>query len=199
MAVKFPAFWGTVRQWHWISSAVCLVGMLLFAVTGITLNHAGDIEASPVVTTQELTLTPGLIALLAKRDDGALPSALRQWLLQYDIRVPERAAEWEDDEIYLALPQPGGDAWLSIERDSGELIYEHTGRGVISYLNDLHKGRNTSVAWSWFLDIFSLLCVIFSLSGLWLLARYAQQRPGSWPLVLLGALIPLLIIILTFH
>lgn len=199
MAVKFPDFLGTVRQWHWISSAVCLVGMLLFAVTGITLNHAGDIEASPVITTRELTLTPGLTALLTRRDHGALPGALRQWLLQHDICVPERAAEWDDDEIYLALPQPGGDAWLSIERDSGELIYEHTSRGVISYLNDLHKGRNTSPAWGWFIDIFSLLCVIFSLSGLWLLARYAQQRPGSWPLVVLGALIPLLIIILTFH
>ncbi|NIV36045.1 MAG: hypothetical protein GWN58_43325, partial [Anaerolineae bacterium] len=32
---------GTLRQWHWISSALCLVGMLLFSVTGITLNHAG--------------------------------------------------------------------------------------------------------------------------------------------------------------
>lgn len=36
---------GTLRQWHWVSSALCLAGMLLFAVTGITLNHATDIEA----------------------------------------------------------------------------------------------------------------------------------------------------------
>ncbi|MBU2328652.1 MAG: PepSY-associated TM helix domain-containing protein, partial [Alphaproteobacteria bacterium] len=42
---RIPAFW--VRQfhtWHWMSSAICLVGMILFAVTGITLNHAGSIE-----------------------------------------------------------------------------------------------------------------------------------------------------------
>ena len=26
---------------------MCLVGMLLFAVTGFTLNHAGQIEAKP--------------------------------------------------------------------------------------------------------------------------------------------------------
>jgi len=29
----------TVR-WHWISAAICLVGMILFAITGVTLNHA---------------------------------------------------------------------------------------------------------------------------------------------------------------
>src|SRR5690606_16849990 len=44
------------RQWHWISGAVCLVSMLLFAVTGITLNHSAAIEARPETTTQEATL-----------------------------------------------------------------------------------------------------------------------------------------------
>ena len=37
----------TLYQWHWISSALSLVGMLLFAVTGFTLNHAADIESKP--------------------------------------------------------------------------------------------------------------------------------------------------------
>ena len=39
-------FWlRTLHQWHWISSAICLLGMLLFTITGITLNHASRIEA----------------------------------------------------------------------------------------------------------------------------------------------------------
>lgn len=191
---------GTVRQWHWISSAVCLAGMLLFALTGITLNHAADIEASPQTTTVEAELSEGMLTLLNKRDDGPLPLAVRRWLLQeYEIRTPDSGAEWDEAEVYLALPRPGGDAWLSIDRHSGELMYEDTGRGLVSYLNDLHKGRNTSTAWSWFIDLFSVLCIIFSLSGLWLLFRYSQQRPGTWPLVVLGVLIPVLIIILTLH
>ena len=41
---------GTLRQWHWLSSALCLAGMLLFAITGITLNHAAQIEAKPTIT-----------------------------------------------------------------------------------------------------------------------------------------------------
>ncbi|HBB79173.1 MAG TPA: hypothetical protein DC050_13285, partial [Pseudomonas sp.] len=47
---------GTLRQWHWISSALCLVGMLLFAVTGITLNHAAQIEASPKIVERQAML-----------------------------------------------------------------------------------------------------------------------------------------------
>lgn len=51
---------GTLRQWHWISSALCLVGMLLFAVTGITLNHAAQIEASPQVIERQARLPEAL-------------------------------------------------------------------------------------------------------------------------------------------
>ena len=97
------------------------------------------------------------------------------------------------------MPKPGGDAWLTIELESGLLIYENTNRGVISYLNDLHKGRNTSDAWRWFIDFFSILCIVFSLSGLWLLVRYANQRPSTWPLVVAGAIFPVLILILSAH
>ena len=59
------------------------------------------------------------------------------------LHVAAREAEWSGREIYVALPQPGGDAWLSIDLATGEVQYERTDRGWISYLNDLHKGRNT--------------------------------------------------------
>src|SRR5690606_16569965 len=87
---------GTLRQWHWVSSAVCLVGMVLFAFTGITLNHAGDIEAKPVTTTLETELTEGLLKALQSRSDGSLPLAVRQWLLhEHGIKTPATAAEWD--------------------------------------------------------------------------------------------------------
>lgn len=191
---------GTVRQWHWISSAICLVGILLFAVTGITLNHAGDIKVSPQVHTIETTLSAGLLKALQNQGEGALPIAVRQWLQQEQgIKTQPNDAEWGAGEVYLGMPKPGGDAWLSIDLNSGELLYENTNRGAISYLNDLHKGRNTGALWSWFIDIFSVLCLVFALSGLWLLFKYAKQRPSTWPLVGLGLVLPLLIIILTVH
>jgi hypothetical protein len=192
---------GTLRQWHWISSALCLVGMLLFAVTGITLNHAAQIEAKPVVIERQVVLPVALQeSLQAQTPISGLPEPLRQWIeSQLNLDLDEREAEWTDGELYVALPRPGGDAWLSLEVESGELLYESADRGWISYLNDLHKGRNTGGAWSWFIDIFAAACVVFSLTGLLLLQRHAAGRPTTWPLVGAGLVIPVLLALLFIH
>ncbi|HRQ56189.1 MAG TPA: PepSY-associated TM helix domain-containing protein [Azoarcus taiwanensis] len=192
-------------QWHWISSAICLIGMLLFSVTGITLNHPNAIPATPRVETQVLTLEPDLRQALAQQagmSDGLapLPTEIRRWLTREIGRpIPRTDAEWEADEIYLALPRPGGDAWLAIDLDVGTVEYELTRRGSIAWLNDLHKGRNTGPAWSLFIDLFAAASIVFSLTGLFILWMHARQRPLVWPMVGLGALIPLLIIVLFMH
>ena len=79
------------------------------------------------------------------------------------------------------------------------MLYESTDRGWVSYLNDLHKGRNTGAAWSWFIDIFAGVCVLFSLTGLLLLQRHATGRPSTWPLVGLGLIVPVLLALLFIH
>jgi uncharacterized protein len=192
-----------MRQWHWVSAAISLIGMLLFAATGITLNHAGTIEAKPVVTERVAKLPPALISTVAELPAKAktiVPSALADWAyatLRVDIRG--READVSEAEIYVALPRPGGDAWLSIERKSGEARYELTSRGWISYLNDLHKGRNTGPTWSLFLDVFAIACVVFCLTGLVLLQLLSNGRPSTWPLVGLGLVIPMLIAIFLIH
>lgn len=192
---------GSVRQWHWVSSAVCLVGMLLFAVTGITLNHAGQIEASAHTRTLEVQLPETLRGLEVPASDKApLPESIRQWLAQtHQISLPTKPGEWLDSEVYLALPRPGGDAWLSVDLHSGSVIYESTSRGAVAYLNDLHKGRNTGPAWSWFLDIFSVACIVFCITGLLLLHRHSAHRPTTWPLVGLGLVVPLLLAVVFIH
>ncbi|WP_312682413.1 PepSY-associated TM helix domain-containing protein [Stenotrophomonas chelatiphaga] len=196
-------FWlRTLHQWHWISSAVCLVGMLLFAATGITLNHAAKIEATPQVDNRQLELPAAVLGQLGTREDGnaPLPRAARQWLdAELDISIGGRAAEWSPEEIYLSLPRPGGDAWLSIDRESGVVEFESTSRGAVSYLNDLHKGRNAGPAWGWFLDVFAVACLVFCITGLFLLHLHARQRRMTWPLVGLGLMIPLLIALLLIH
>lgn len=192
----------TLHRWHWISSAVCLAGMLLFAATGITLNHAGEIAAQPRTTRSAGQLPGELRTALATetRDNAPLPPAVRAWLASaLDLRVGAGAAEWSPDEIYLALPRPGGDAWLRIGRADGGVEYERTERGAIAYLNDLHKGRHTGVAWSVFIDVFSLACLIFSLTGLLLLQRHAGNRPATWPMVAAGLALPTLLAFLILH
>lgn len=192
----------TLHQWHWISAAVCLIGMLLFAITGLTLNHAGRIEAKPQVVHVSDTLPAPLLKALPDRTSGnaPLPPAVRDWMrAKHAVVADDRAAEWSQDEIYLSLPGPGSDAWLSIQREDGAFEYEHTDRGTIALLNDLHKGRNTGSAWSWFIDLFALACIVFTVTGLFLLQLHARQRRSTWPLVALGLLIPLVLALLFIH
>lgn len=196
-------FWlRTLHSWHWISSAVCLIGMLLFAATGITLNHASSIEAQPEVTQRTTRLPAALAASLEGRTEGnaPLPPAIATWLGdELSLAIGERPAEWSETEIYLSMPAPGEDAWLSIQRDTGEVEYERTERGWISYFNDLHKGRNAGPAWSWFLDVFAVACLVFCITGLLLLQLHARQRRMTWPMVGLGLLVPLLLALLLIH
>lgn len=174
--------------------------MVLFALTGITLNHAGQIEATPQVTTLEAELPAQLRVERPANDDAPVPLEVRQWLAEeHRLRIPARAGEWMDDEVYLSLPRPGGDAWLSVDFASGAVLYERTSRGWIAYLNDLHKARNTGAVWAWFIDVFAILCVVFCMSGLVLLQRHAVGRPSTWPLVALGLVIPLLIAVVFIH
>jgi len=195
-----------LHQWHWISSALCLLGMLLFAVTGITLNHAAQIEAKPTITRKQATLPAPLVAQLrdyAEKHDGAreaLPAPVAQWLdAHWRVQVGGRAAEWASDEVYLPMPKAGGDTWVRVVLEDGAIEYENTDRGWISWLNDVHKGRNTGPAWNWFIDLFAVACLVFCITGLLILKFHAANRPFTWPMVGLGVLIPLVIALLFIH
>ena len=203
-AQQSRSFWlKQLHQWHWISAALSLVGMLCFAVTGFTLNHAGQIEAAPKVVDRKATLPSDLLADLAKgpvEGKRPLPIKVETWLDKtVDADIARRPGEWSAQEVYLALARPGGDAWISIDRETGAVEHEKTTRGAISLLNDLHKGRNAGQAWGWFIDVFAGACVVFAVTGLILLQFHARTRPLTWPLVAGGLVIPLLLVILFVH
>ena len=203
------AYWlKTLHEWHWASSALCLAGLLLFSVTGFTLNHAASIEASPKVMSRTGTLDEALRASLAQplaaakahKGRAELPADLQAWVKrQWALDTAGREAEWTDDEIYLSLPRPGGDAWLRLALADGEIEYERTDRGWLSYFNDLHKGRNSGVAWRWFIDIFAAATLVFSTTGLFILKMHAGNRPLTWPVAGLGLVLPLLFALLLIH
>lgn len=204
---KNRAFWlKHLHQWHWVSAAACLIGLVLFSITGFTLNHASAIGAKPETTSTTSELPAGLLRSLQAMAAGeadrqrVLPVEVTRWLnAQISVRPDGDKAEWSQDEVYFSLPRPGGDAWLTIDLTSGEVTHELTDRGWISWLNDLHKGRNTGAMWSLFIDVFAFAVLIFAVTGLFLLKMHASHRPATWPMVGLGLVLPLLLAILFIH
>ncbi len=187
-----------------MSGAVCLLGMLFFSATGITLNHAGAIPADPRVEERTIALPPALLDAVSPEALGEEPAALpeaveRHVSRQLGVSLTGRPVEWSEYDAYVSLPRPGGDAWLSLDRETGEVLYEETSRGAVSYLNDLHKGRNTGAGWRLFLDLFAVAAILFSLTGLWLLQISAKRRPSTWPLTAAGLAVPVMILLVFVH
>jgi len=192
----------TTHLWHWISAAVCFAALTLFTITGITLNHASAIGAQPVVISGTGQLPQNLRAELLKQGDAVEPDAAAfiDWAEgAFHVSLRGATTEWQDEELYLSAPGPGRDAWVSIDRASGAAKYETTDRGWVAYFNDLHKGRNTGVWWTIFIDVIAAAVLFFSLTGLVLLWLQAGQRTSTWPLVGGGIAIVAVFMILFVH
>lgn len=198
------SFWlRQFRLWHWVSAAFSLAGMFLFAVTGFTLNNASLFATRPETVELSASLPPDLLAAISAMPEAGetpVPAAVAAWAAgEFRVTLDHRPTQTNADEVYIALPRPGGDAWMAIDRVSGDVIYRLTDGGWLAWLNDLHKGRNAGPVWSWFIDLLALACVIFTLTGFGLLWMHAKLRPATWPLGWASFALPLIIALLFIH
>ena len=197
-----------MHTWHWISSAICLICMILFAITGITLNHASFFESEPEEKVVETVIPQEILVSLQLQTERAIEQGSLDKLefsngfiayledkIPHDLSLLKEKPDWSEEEIYIQKPLPGGDVWMSVDIPSGELIYMHTDRGIIAWLNDLHKGRNTSLVWIWFIDIFAIATLIFCLTGLVLLQLHSKNRPSTWYVTAAGIIVPAILAI----
>ncbi len=195
-------FWrNQLRQWHWISSAVSLMGLLLFSVTGFTLNHAAQIEAEPKITKVERQVPQAALAGLSCVTANVPLTPVQAKAIRGATGVDVRGATVDADEagIYLTLSAPGVDSTLEISRSDGHATYERTDRGLIAVLNDLHKGRHSGPVWALFIDLIAIACVVFAITGFGLLWLYSRGRRVTWPLIALGIVLPFILFLLFVH
>ncbi|MDO4644077.1 MAG: PepSY-associated TM helix domain-containing protein, partial [Cardiobacteriaceae bacterium] len=102
-------------------------------------------------------------------------------------------------EILLEYQGPGSEATITIDSDSRAVEYTEQKSGIVSLLNNLHKGRHAPMLWKRFMDAFAILTVIVAFSGLFLLIFYRKQRSSTWLWTTTGISIPLIIILLSIH
>lgn len=179
----------TLLQWsrtiHIYLSIALLTILVFFALTGITLNHATLFGAEPTVVRTELETLPPL----PLDEDGMIidsPELAQLLREEFGLRRALVTLEIEGDGLlYIDYRAPGRSAYVEVDAIAGTASYESTDYGLIAFLNDLHKGRDTDVIWKWLLDISGVLLVLFSLAGFVLLLpnNYRFKRIAGYSLL----------------
>lgn len=153
------------RLIHVYVSMALLSLLLFFSVTGITLNHPewfrdskADIVERALMIDFSMIKNPPLTPLQIVNVSTAIEQKL-------SVSLNNTILESSQDELFFSIKRAGKNTAITLDLVSGELFFEETDYGWWALMNDLHKGRNTSVFWGWIIDITSLLCILFALSG----------------------------------
>ena len=164
----------------WLSMASLLV-VLFFAVTGLTLNHQDwTFGQSPQVSKTSGTLPDGAIA--SGEPDFLLVSEYLRANEGATGEITDHGVDGDTGRISYSGPGYTGSATFSLT--DGSYTMESTRYGLVAVANDLHKGRHTSTAWSWTIDVAAALLILVSLTGL--ILQFLIQKRRTTAMILLG-------------
>ncbi|MGL6259808.1 PepSY-associated TM helix domain-containing protein [Vibrio sp. WXL103] len=166
------------RKIHIYSSIALLVSMFFFAVTGLTLNRPELYVAEPNIKEWVAELPTDFTHTLSE-DQQQFESSIVEWSKQQGklkgIVSPVRTytrfngEELVEGEVEFDFKGPGYDASVFIDLAENEVEFRVADYGTVAWLNDLHKGRNTGAAWHLFIDIASVVMLLFIVTGFILL------------------------------
>lgn len=165
----------------------CASLILAYCLSGIAVNHIGDWNPDFVIIKQTVALprlltkeqiTPALIeefGRLVKEDSYKI----------YDFPTSDQVKIYYDN------------ASLHLNLTTGEGTYEKVSRRPLLYqVNALHLNRLQG--WKWVSDVFALVLIVLSLTGLFILrGKYGLARRGRW--LVLAGLVPPIVALLIFE
>lgn len=158
-----------------------LLVMLLFGITGLTINHEDGFGA---ITPRVVESTGKLPAELLARPEGLrVVEHLRQ---TYGIRGAMTDYSEMTDEFAIAFKDPGQLWEVTIDRASGRVTVHNEQYNFIALLNNLHRGRYTGAAWSWVIDFSAILIVLACLTGFVLWLALPRRRQLGIAFLVLG-------------
>jgi uncharacterized protein len=186
---------GAVARWlHiYISMFSCAL-VLFFALTGITLNHAEWFGQSARQSQIKGRIEPAWV----KADDAPIAKLeiVEHLRGAHGVKGAMSDFRTDDDQCVVSFKGPGYTADAFITRATGEYELTEMRMGLVAIMNDLHKGRDTGRAWSWFIDISSVLLALVSLTGLLLIAWIKPHRFNGYLVAIAGTAVVCLIYLL---
>lgn len=196
-------FWRTL---HIYVSMFVMVIFVFFAVTGLTLNHPEwQLNAGKSAQSIELSL-PAELRTLAFSDDtlnnAGAAAQIADWLRrEQQVEGAVFAFNYDADEQLLELDfkQPAGFTNVQVALADGSAVLEREFGGYLALANDLHKGRYAGAAWKWLIDVLALACLLFAISGFYLLWRQPSRRFWGMQAALTGVGVSILLYLAALH
>ncbi len=177
-----------IRWLHIYGSMLGLCATLLFAVTGLTLNHAEWFESGePAVRSLTGALDKALLG--ATVDKLAVAETLRE---RHGLKGKVSEFAIDDAQCLVVWKGPAYSADATIERGDGSYQLEESRRPVMALLDDLHKGRDCGPIWSFVIDASAVALTFLSMTGLWLLFYLKKKRRTGLVVALVGTVLLLL-------
>jgi hypothetical protein len=160
---------------------------LIYAISGIALNHLDDWNPNFIITTQEIQTNSiskeidkeGVLTLLEKYDEKE----------NYKKHYFPRGK-------YLKVFIKGGT--VTIDLESGKGIIEKTKRRpVFSEMDYLHY--NPIKYWTWFADIYAGALIVLAIGGIFIpRGRASLKKRGIW-FLLAGIIIPVVYLLVYYY
>ena len=164
--------WGLLVHIYVSMAGFTLV--LLFAITGLTLNHQDFGLSNPDITTKTISLPA---ELLESPDQAAVSSYLQETL---GVRSPVTDYREDESEIQVIFAAPGKRTLVTINRSERTGEVEAENRGILGRLDDLHKGFDAGTAWYWIIDFSAILLTVSSLTGMVTLFSLRTRRKSGF-------------------
>ena len=164
-------FLALCRTLHVYLTMAGLLVMLLFGVTGFTVNHEEWFGATRPRVTDIEGVTPR--ELLVRSDALHLVEHVRAtW------RISGAMTDYDasDDRVSIAFKEPGQLWEVEIEKSTGHTKLHNETYNLAAFLNNLHRGRYAGAAWRWAIDVSALFIVLACATGIILWLALPRRR-----------------------
>lgn len=161
--------------------------VLIYALSGIYMNHRDTINPHYTVSRTEIVITD--LPAQADMDKTAVLSLMER------VGVSERYTKHyfpKDNHLKVFLK---GSSTLEADLATGSIVYESLRRRpLVSQMTTLHY--NPGKWWTWFSDIFAIALIVITITGLVMLKGNKGLIGRGGVELLIGVAIPVLLFLL---
>ena len=171
------------RTLHVYLTMFGLLVLLLFGITGFTVNHEEWFGATRPRVTEIEGETPR--ALLVASDSLRIVEHLRK---TFHVSGAMTDYDASGEKISVSFKEPGQLWEIEIEQSTGRTRAHHEAYNFAAIINNLHRGRYAGPAWSWVIDLSALLIVLACATGIVLWLALPRRRVLGFVALAVGVL-----------